>query len=550
MIDLTYKPIRLCLLLSLIAVGSSGFSQSSTPKSPAGSVSGKVTIRGKAVAGVVVSLAKSGFSPQPPVTYKATTDLEGNYRIAEIPPGSYNIAPIAPVYVASGVNTRTVILGEGEAVEGYDFSLVRGGVITGKVTDADARPLIEERVYLVSVDAGPQSNIGAEPGAMTDDRGVYRMFGIKAGRYRVAVGKSDRNFYDAYNGKKLYPQTFYPDTPDSSKATTVEVGEGTESGNVDIVVGNPIPTFAIRGRAVNSENDQPMPNLRFGLRTVIEGGSGGGGFGGSMSVSNSRGEFKLDTLLPGKYEAFMLPTPDADIFATVTPFEIVDHDLSDVVIKIQRGASISGIVSLEGTSDKDLLARISLLRLSAWVRGEGASTPVSQNASISSEGGFRLGGLPPGTANLGLSFNENPLTKPFLIMRIERDGQAQPQGLPIKAGEQISGVRIVVAYGRATVRGVIKLENGTLPPEARFYVHLEKKPGEASLLLRPIEVDSRGRFLIENLPAGTHELVATAHVPAVRVQVPRVKQQIIVVDGVNDVTIVVDLKANQQPQSP
>ena len=38
-----------------------------------------------------------------------------------------------------------MILTEGESVDGIDFTLVKAGVITGKVLDADGKPVVEER---------------------------------------------------------------------------------------------------------------------------------------------------------------------------------------------------------------------------------------------------------------------------------------------------------------------------------------------------------------------------------------------------------------------
>lgn len=175
---------------------------------------------------MVIVLRTSNFSPQGSPSYRATTDASGNYHITDVPLGSYQLSPIAPGYVSG--NQKVVIVGEGEAVADFDFALVRGGVVTGRVTDADGRPVIEERVYLLAADTAPQPGMMSEPsaGTTTDDRGIYRMFGIKDGRYRVAVGKSDRSFFDSVTiGRKLYQQTFHPDVSDPTKATVVVVGE-------------------------------------------------------------------------------------------------------------------------------------------------------------------------------------------------------------------------------------------------------------------------------------------------------------------------------------
>ena len=44
---------------------------------------------------------------------------------------------------------KTLIITAGETVEGIDFTLARGGVITGRVIDSEGGPLIEEPITLL-----------------------------------------------------------------------------------------------------------------------------------------------------------------------------------------------------------------------------------------------------------------------------------------------------------------------------------------------------------------------------------------------------------------
>ena len=78
-----------------------------------------------------------------------------------------------------------MVVGEDENVEDINFSLVRGGVITGKVTDADGHPVILQQVSLFPADAfasnAPNNhNVQIFPSSnvQTDDRGIYRMYGL------------------------------------------------------------------------------------------------------------------------------------------------------------------------------------------------------------------------------------------------------------------------------------------------------------------------------------------------------------------------------------
>src|SRR5215212_8760214 len=145
-------------LLTLFCVTATAFAQSTTKQQPAkvphGSVSGRVTIKEKPAPGVVVGLRRSDVMGAYEQFSKATTDADGFYRITNVAPGTYQVTPAAPGFVIPEVNARlTVVLAEDENVDGLNFSLVRGGVITGKVTDAEGRPLIAQQVQVFRVEA-------------------------------------------------------------------------------------------------------------------------------------------------------------------------------------------------------------------------------------------------------------------------------------------------------------------------------------------------------------------------------------------------------------
>src|SRR5260370_30269392 len=143
--------------------------------------------------------------------------------------------PVAPAFVIGDLKNprgQTVILGEGERVENINFPLVRGGVITGKVIDADGRPVIQQQVSLYRVDAfeQPSQQRGltyAISSLSTDDRGIYRMFGIAAGRYKIAAGRSDGAFSGSPAiGRAPGKRGFSPHVRGQRKATVSDVSGG------------------------------------------------------------------------------------------------------------------------------------------------------------------------------------------------------------------------------------------------------------------------------------------------------------------------------------
>ena len=400
------------LLLMLLCIPAS--LQAQTPTKPAiktarGSVSGRITIKDKPAPGVVVGLrVNSGMVPFEKF-YRAVTDHEGVYHITNVPAGTYEIAPAAPAYVVAEGNSarggKSVIVAEDEQVEDINFSMVRGGVITGKVTDADNRPLVAQQVYLyraADFQQQPLRQIFAALNVQTDDRGIYRFFGLAAGRYKVASGRGDDSYAANYYqpSRITYKQVFYPDATDQAKATLVDVREGSEAANIDIALGTPVQTFSVTGKVVDADKGLPVPNVRFGLQRqsgdrfeYIE----------STGVSNTQGDFTIEGLVPGKYGMMLFGNADQELRAETMMFDIVDADVSGLTLRLKKGSSVSGVVVLE-PEDKKAFAKLIELQLRGYVSAPqgSVSVPQSARASIGPDGSFRLGGLSPGQLNIWL----------------------------------------------------------------------------------------------------------------------------------------------------
>ena len=121
-------------------------------------------------------------------------------------------------------------------------------------------------------------------------------------------------------------------------------------------------------------------------------------------------------------------------------------------------------------------------------------------------GAFRLGGLPGGNIVLQLSGATGPFDlKGYVISRIERDGVPMPRGIEVKDGEHVGGIRVVVAYGNGSIRGVVKLGEWIVACKCPDVCQTGETGGEF-FRLRPSQIDSRGNFLMEGIPPGNYEL--------------------------------------------
>ncbi len=527
-------------------------------KQGTGIITGRVTVGGKSVAGVGVALLPAERAIDRSAVVRAVTDYEGRYRLTNVPAGRYSVMAVAPALVSESEDTsgelgKMVTIAEGETVEKIDFALVKGGVITGRVTDGDGSPVIGEHVQLNQ--SGNQDQFRRRGRGFsnlnpfmyeTDDRGIYRLYGIVPGRYTISIGDSPDTGSIRFGagGRGYYTRTFHPDVTEEAKATIIEIGEGTEVTNVDISVGRKSKTFTATGRVVD-EGGKPVVGMRVGNGAVMKDGNRMGGFGWG-SITDAKGGFRLDGLLPGRYAAFVWNEGESSMgnYSDTVTFEITEGNISGLELKMHSGGSISGIAVLEGATDRATLAKLSQLSLSANVESEGLVAPNYAIVKIAPDGSFRLTGLRPGKARIYLS--TYPPVPGFTLGRIERDGMPQRE-IEITPGAQITGVRVVIEYGSGSVRGLVKVENGTLTENARLVVYARRRSDTAGPPNRGAQVDSRGRFLIEGMSPGDYELTLQAFVPGTPPRrIAPVKQSVTVANGVEaEVTMTLDLNANQ-----
>jgi hypothetical protein len=476
-------------------------------------------------------------------TVQATTDDKGTYTFANVAAGKYRVAPLTETLVVGGGDPRAsgiaVTVSDGQAVSQVDFRLAPGGVITGRVTEHNGRPVIAQRINLLLVgDNGqPQPfNGGNRFGYETDDRGVYRVYGLPAGRYLVSAG-TDINAGNrpgpAVNRRSRYPLTYHPNATDQAQAQVVELTAGNVAENIDIALGEPMKTYAVTGRAVDAETGEPVTIIPINVGRAIGGGRGGAptmapGASTSSGVTNTKGEFRVTGLLPGHY-AISVNAPGSDDTASdfyndPVSFDINGDDAGGVEVKVHRGASVAGYVIIDGSNDPAVIAQLSQLIVSAVSRagqgqggrgggGGGASSGSGRQglSQVNPDGSFRISGLAPGTVRLNLNgFGGPGGAGGFTLMRIERNGAAITGDMPLASGEVVTGVRIIVGYGTGVIQGNVTVA-GTLPAGTRMMLTARRTDSATpSNQNRPAQVDGNGNFRIEGLVSGTYELRLTA----------------------------------------
>jgi protocatechuate 3,4-dioxygenase beta subunit len=553
----TKRAFTIPIILLVLSFGAPAQAQQRDGGSNAATVSGRVTIGGKPASGVVVGLSgQGGFERR---QFAGETDAEGRFNIVGAKPGAYEIRVHAYVFVSANppANTRNVeriVVGAGDTIDDISIELIRGGVVTGRVIDEDGRPVVGSHVSLQKPpgDTSGHTRFGSESLSdmgETDDRGVYRIFGVPPGRYLAMVSQH-------LDGGKSSYRIFHPNTTDQSKAKVIEVSAGAEKTEVNITVVPPEETYAASGRLIDAANGKPVPGAYINCWT-LDGDSGRLSMMQNpyeVRTTGRDGEFRLAGLRPGQYRLSILPNGEDGIewYSDDLTIEVAEEDMSGIELKAHRGASVSGVVTVEGANDPKLFGPGADAYVSIFSPKSEGRSGESANCKIGPNGGFRLNGLRPGEYQLRASNHGNPMKQPA-IKRVEVAGQPLSGAIELKEGQSISDARIVMVYGDGVVRGRLKFQNGELPKNVCFYVTTDYK-GECADCQTHFhsQVSVGGQYALEGMPPGEYELTLNSHFcgggfqPGIAPAAP-LKQVIHVANGVEArADFIVDLSKKDQ----
>jgi hypothetical protein len=492
----------LLLLVLSVAVGVSA----QTSNSQKGSIQGHVTLKGRSPSDVQVVVWKQPYySPYGPDIFSTRVDKEGNFKI-DVPPGSYYVSANAAGYYAVIDGTPTTrpaaaVVKSGETLPNLEFKLLKGGVITGRVTNESNKPIAEMTVMLNFDDKdGAQTQF--QTGSVgwttmwTDDRGVYRFFGVPPGEYQVTAG-------DGNPRNVVYEKTAYREKPDDKEPKWIELRETEEISGIDIKLKSAGPMFSISGTIVDAESATPIANLSVGLYTYAN--NERIGMRPGSTSTNQRGEFTISLVPAGQYVVFFPGrTPPANnavltYFGESTPFELYGRDIAGLKLTATRTATVSGSVQFVGEPSKQALASLPELTISAGTYRIGGTVSY-RTTRLAPDGTFSVVGLLPGPLSFGLISNS------FSLVRTENAGGTGQ----IELGkEDISGITLMLAESAGSIKGSVQLLNNQAVPNLRGQANIYNE----TRMFNYAAIDSAGNFLIENLPTGTYRLVINLELP-------------------------------------
>ena len=501
-----------------------------TSKERRGSISGRViSDNGQPLTNIGVNLFQQAATVIN--TRNLAVDEDGRFQADDLPAGAYSISTYVPGYVDATPPKERRYYRLGDIVT---LNMAKGGVITGMVKNAAGEPVIGVMVSALRVrdtEGKPQRSGQSGRPRQTDDRGVYRLYGLPAGTYIVFAG--GRDFFTGQPSK--YTEDVPTYFPSSTRDTAAEIPlqTGQEATNIDINYRGE------KGRAISGTVTGAMPtsaNYSISL-TLTNATSGTVDAATSINSFENKRSFAFYGVVDGEY--FL--TANSQVFnepkqsSASTPRRIsVRGDVSGLEVTLVPHASLSGAVILEPLAEadkkkcppsRDATLEETVISLRPDTKGETNERQWFTNGSVSAlneKGEFTFTRLNAGRYRLATDLpSDNWYLKEIVLQPAGNAKQPKPaslqlrdaatKGITLKTSENLDGLKIVLAEGAANLSGrVIVDKEGDAPP-AKLLVHIvpfEKERANEVLRYAQAEVKSDGTFTLANLAPGKYYLLA------------------------------------------
>jgi large repetitive protein len=475
------------------------------------------------------------------------TDDQGRFVFADLPSGAFTIVAARPPYVSTTFGAKRpgrpgtpITVAAGQRVTGVTIPLARGAAITGTIRNTDGDIARGMRVDVVSLDtqASPLT-----PQVVTDDRGIYRAFGLPPGRYLVAAGANDlpalgvMQFSDEQMDEILarlqrrsgggatpastpgstarpaqprpepaapaptysYAPIYYPGTPDQDQATTIALEDGEERAGVDITL-QLVRTVAVTGHVSVAGGALPSSTQVTMNRLGLKGNQP------IFTAVNTRspdasGNFKFTGFLPGRYRVTARTTSMTPaVYWALADLTLADADVSGVELTLQPGLRMSGRVAFDGGTPSSPIAPLRLVEVTG-------STNVPPSGAARADGTFEILNIMPGTYSVMAPGLDSRWSLRSVVV-----GGRDILDLPLEIGPagDVTGAVATFTDQHTELSGVLQSASNVPAPDY-FVVVFSPDRSVWRLGARRVQFtrpSTDGRFLFRDLPAGDYLIAA------------------------------------------
>ena len=419
--------------------------------------------------------------------YGVYTGPDGKFSLS-FPPGGYSVQVEHTGFIdLNGQARRAVAMNPNEKKDDFNLKLTPTAAIAGRVLDPDGSPV--EGIAVLAEVAGRQVRW-----ATTDDRGAYRIGGLRPGKYRVkaqpAIISGPPEIRTDGSAETNYAQTWYPDALDAKSASRVDIGPAIEAAGIDIHLVR-IPIVHLAGKIFGKPSDAEHVMLSMEPQ-------------GTGAQVRPDGSFEVWRVNPGHYiltaKAF---THDGERWSSPpVEVDIGQGDVENIALQLMPAADVQGSIEFEddearhpqrppGESKPDPL-RLTLRDAD----GSFNLTPVD----IAADGSFQLKRILPGRYRATLDDR-------LIYVKSVRIGPVVSQGpwIDFTAG---AGAPITLQAGLAKgkISGTVRDSQG--PVAGSGVVLTDDGPRFFGMSIHRTNAD--GVYTFTGIPPGRYKLIAIA----------------------------------------
>jgi hypothetical protein len=454
-----------------------------------------------------------------------------------------------------------IALGDGQRFP-VTLKMLRGAVITGAIRDPAGRPAqAQVQVMQFQVSGGERvltpffsGGVISPLGLNTDDRGIYRIFGLPPGEFVVsatvrtlpgelratspeeirwaqqttqggvaAAGTVAGNVPPPAPGQTVgFAPVFYPGTVDPEAATVIAVAAGEERTGIDLNL-QLVPTSRIEGTIV-AEDGRPAASAAI---TILPTRIVGSPLQTMPRATVSNGRFAVPGVTPGRYvitargrgAAAGPPVPGGrggpGTSWAMTEITVSGQDLTGLELRLEPAMTMNGRLVFESATGR-VPASMTGFRpsLGAWRQGTGPTVAVTvPSATVDAEGRFRFGSVVPGryaVSAYGGPTNADRTPLWYFKSAAVNGRDVTDQPLDIRPGEEPPELVITFTDRVTEVTGTLFDGAGRPTSGLTIIVFSVRRElwTQGSRHTRPSPAASDGKYRLTGLPPGEYYFAA------------------------------------------